>query len=110
MPRLNTPTRNRKSENSDKATKNLIDKGWTTDSLWWYSPYSGLRFLRQDAVAVEELRAWGASDSAFLNDHDHSMWSMARDRENALVNMDDLSGMAIKRDALKKLASLSNKC
>ena len=86
----------------------LTEAGWGHDGLWWYSPHTGFRYAKKEALAVEELRAWAASDSAILGDKDHSMWVLAEERDNALIDMDELSKRSQQRNVLRGRATDSN--
>jgi hypothetical protein len=86
----------------------LQDKGWKHDGLWWISPYSQHRYMLKEALAVEELRVWGVSDSAILGDKNHSMWVLKEIDDNALTTMDDLSKTCHQRRILSDRASRSN--
>ena len=86
----------------------LQDAGWKHDGLWWLSPYSTHRYMLKEALAVEELRCWGASDSAILGDKEHSMWVLKEIEDNSLTTMDDLSKRCHERRVLSGRASRSN--
>ncbi len=92
-----------------KANKSkLQDRGWRHDGLWWISPYSHSRYMIREALAVEELRAWGESDSAILGDKNHSMWVLQEEDDCKLTTMDDLSKSCHQRRILSDRASNSN--
>jgi hypothetical protein len=103
---LNTDARRKVKRSQDRATRNLSTRGWRHDGLWWHSPYTGTRYLKRDALHVEELRAWAESDSAFLNDKDHSMWVKKLEDDNALVTMDEASKRCRRTQELKRMAVL----
>jgi hypothetical protein len=88
----------------------LLSRGWTHDGLWWLSPYTSHRYARREALAVEELREWSASDSAILSKEEkgHSMWTIAEERDNALITFDELSKRSHARKVLRDRASDSN--
>jgi hypothetical protein len=106
MPRkiLNTEARQKLAKARDRDTKLLGTRGWIFDGLWWYSPYTGYRYMRREALHVEELRKWGEGDSAFLNDKNHSMWVKAEEDDNRLTTMEEMSAQCKQRDALKRRA------
>jgi len=106
MPRkiLNTAARQKLARARDRDTKLLKERGWRYDGLWWYSPYTKNRYMRREALHVEELRKWGEGDSAFLNDKDHSMWVQKEIEDNKLISFEELSDQASKRAELKKQA------
>ena len=89
-----------------EATENLVTRGWRHDGLWWYSPYTGTRYLKRDALHVEELRAWSESDSAFLNDKDHSMWVKKVEDDNALITVEEAAAKARHALELRRVARL----
>jgi hypothetical protein len=93
MPRraLNTETRKKLAKARDRDTKLLSDKGWTYDGLWFWSPYTGNRYMRREALHIEELRKWGSGDSAFLNDKNHSMWVNKELEDNKLITFEQLA-------------------
>jgi hypothetical protein len=101
---LNTAARQKLAKARARDTKLLADRGWTFDGLWFYSPYTGNRYMRREALHIEELRKWGESDSAFLNDKDHSMWVKKQEEDYALVSFEKLSEQALARAAQKKEA------
>lgn len=64
--------------------------------------------MLKEALAIEELRRWGASDSAILGDKEHSMWVLKEQDDNALTTMEDLSKRCQERNVLHDRASQSN--
>jgi hypothetical protein len=91
------------------SDKKLLDaKGWRHDGLWWHSPYSSHRYMIREAVSVEELRAWGASESAFLKDRNHSMWVKKEEEDYALVSQEEAADMARQEQHVKQLGKDSN--
>lgn len=88
--------------------ENLTKLGWTHDGLWWLSPHTGLRYTISEAISVEELRSWAASDSAILGDKDHSMWVLAEERDNALIDFEELSKRSQHRKLMRDRATASN--
>jgi len=105
MPKaLDTAARRKNQNAKDRATKRLIDRGWKYDGLWWHSPYTQTRYGKREAMHVEELREWAEGDSAFLNDHDHSMWVKKEIDDNQLISMEELSERSAKRSKLLKNA------
>jgi hypothetical protein len=105
---LNTVARQKLARARDRDTKLLKDRGWTYDGLWHYSPYTGNRYMRREALHIEELRAWGEGDSAFLNDKDHSMWVKKEQEDNKLLTFEELAEQAALRAEAKQEASNSN--
>lgn len=101
---LNTESRQKAKLARDRATQRLNDRGWKHDGLWWISPYTKLRYDRREALSVEEIRSWGESESAFLNDKDHSMWVKKEIDDNKLISMEELADKSRKSAELKKLA------
>ena len=91
-----------------KGAQKLEECGWRHDGLWWWSPHTGTRYLIREALAIEELRGWAASESAILGDKDHSMWVLAEERDNALISMEELSKRSHERKLLRDRASDSN--
>jgi hypothetical protein len=91
-----------------KQAKRLEERGWKHDGLWWWSPYTGTRYLVKEALAIEELRGWAASESAILGDKDHSMWVLAEQRDNALISMEELSKRSHERKVLRDRSTRSN--
>lgn len=108
MPQLNTPLRTKYRNARDKASKNLLDKGWRYDGLWYYSPYSKLRFHKQEALYVEELRDWSSGPSAFLNDYNHAIWVAQEEEDCALIDLEELTKRCKARQDLNEIASRSN--
>jgi hypothetical protein len=106
MPRkvLNTATRKKLAKARDRDTKLLHAHGWTYDGLWWYSPYTSNRYMRREALHIEELRKWGSGDSAFLNDKNHSMWVNKELEDNKLITFEELAKESQRRKAEKQLA------
>jgi hypothetical protein len=106
MPRkvLNTTTRQKLAKARDRDTKMLGARGWTFDGLWWYSPYTANRYMRREALHIEELRKWGSGDSAFLNDKNHSMWVNKELEDNKLITFEELAKESKRRAAEKQLA------
>ena len=96
--------RHRVRQCNDKQTRNLIDKGWRHDGLWWFSPYTQLRYSKKEAVHIEELRSWAEGDSAFLNDHNHSMWVKKEEDDNALTTMEEAAKKSQDAQAMRELA------
>jgi hypothetical protein len=88
---LETEARRKITEARDKATKRLVVRGWRHDGLWWYSPYTACRYLKREALYVEELREWAEGDSAFLGDKNHSMWVKAEEDDNAILSVEEAS-------------------
>jgi len=86
----------------------LIKSGWKHDGLWWYSPHTGFRYAKKEALAVEELRQWAASDSAILGDKNHSMWVLQEEEDCALTTMEGLSKSSQQSKLLRDAASRSN--
>lgn len=105
---LNTKTRKKFRSSRDKAKQNLVDKGWRYDGLWWCSPYTNTRYMLSDAISVEELRKWSGSDSAFLGDRQHSMWTIRQELDYALTTPEEHAEDCRKRQEIKKLGSDSN--
>jgi hypothetical protein len=106
MPKaLNTNHRKKLAKAKDRSTQMLQEKGWKHDGLWWHSPYSNMRYMRREALHVEELRKWGDGESAFLLDKNHSMWVKAEEEEYALTTMEKAAEECNQRAMLKKLAS-----
>lgn len=103
-----TPLRLKFKKAKDRATKNLIDKGWKYDGLWYYSPYTNLRYHKQEALSIEELRDWSSGPSAFLNDYEHAIWVAQEEEDNQLIDMDELSKRSKARQEINELASRSN--
>lgn len=96
------------SNKQAKKAEKLEGLGWTHDGLWWWSPHTGTRYLLREALSIEELRGWAASESAILGDKDHSMWVLAEQRDNALITMEELSKRSHKRKVLRDRATESN--
>jgi len=94
--------------NKKDGCSKLIKLGWQHDGLWWISPHSGQRYMRKEALDIEDLRKWGNSESAILGDKDHSMWVLAEERDNALTTMEELSKACQKRKLLSDRATASN--
>ena len=90
------------------GTEKLLELGWKHDGLWFISPHTGYRYGKKEALAVEELRKWAACDSAILGDKDHSMWVLAEQRDNALIDMEELSRRSQQRKILRDRATRSN--
>jgi hypothetical protein len=74
-----------------RSGKNLVAKGWKYDGLWWTSPYTGIRYPKLIATYIEELRDWGESGSAYLEDKYHSVWAIEEAEANKIVSWEDLS-------------------
>jgi hypothetical protein len=105
---LNTEARQKLARARERDTKLLNDRGWKYDGLWWYSPYTDNRYMRREALHIEELRAWGEGDSAFLNDKDHSMWVKKEQEDNKLLTFEELAEQARLRAEAKAEAKASN--
>jgi hypothetical protein len=63
-----------------------------------------LRYSKREALSIEELRAWGESDSAFLKDKDHSMWVKKEMDDNKLISFGQLASASKRRQLVKKAA------
>src|SRR5947207_2243157 len=86
----------------------LASLGWKYNGLWWISPHTGLRYAKQEALAVEELRRWAATNSAILGDKNHSMWVLKEQEDNKLITMEELSNISHRRKLLRDRSSRSN--
>ncbi len=107
MPRkiLNTEARQKLARARDRDTKLLEDRGWKHDGGPWHiSPYTSLRYYRREALHVEELRAWGESESAFLYDKNHSIWVKEEAEDNKLISFEELEEKSKQRALEKKEA------
>ncbi len=67
----------------------LVRKGWKHDGLWWHSPYTGIRYHKTEALYVEELRLWASKSTSYLEDKDHSTWSMQREEEYRILTPEE---------------------
>lgn len=82
----------------------LAEKGWEHDGLWFYSPYTGYRYTKSVAMDIEELRAWGATESAYLNDKNCSTWSVEEEKAYAVTTDQEIE---LNREALQNLRLLT---
>lgn len=92
----------------DRATQNLLEKGWRYDGLWYYSPYSKIRYNKREAVYVEELRDWSSGPSAFLNDYEHAVWVAQEEEANEVIEWDELARRSKQRKELSEESTRSN--
>jgi hypothetical protein len=98
-----TPLRTKYRNANARATQNLTDKGWGYDGLWYYSPYSNLRYHKREALYIEELRDWSSGPSAFLNDYDHAIWVAKEEQDNRLMDFEELDRISKEKALLRKL-------
>ena len=86
----------------------LLALDWKYNGLWWISPHTGHRYAKREALAVEELRKWAASDSAILQGKGHSMWVLKELEDNKLITMEELSKRSQQAKLLRGIVSRSN--